>query len=131
MACGQPRPDVAGYEIPDSVIGRSLPPWMRGETLPWREVLHDEHAGQHWEADGNHWIVNERHKYIWFSQTGEEHLFDVVDDPTEEHDLAPEADLDAWRQRLAQESADRPEGFSQAGSFVAGQSHGKFVSRRQ
>ena len=45
------------------------------------------------EADGNHWIVNERHKYIWFSQTGEEHLFDVVEDPNEERDLAPEADL--------------------------------------
>ena len=118
VACGQPRPDVARREIPDSVVGRSLLPWMPGETRPWRDVLHDEQAGQHREADGNHWIVNERHKYIWFSQTGEEHLFDVVDDPNEEHELGPETDFAPWRQRLAQELADRPESFSRNGSPV-------------
>lgn len=74
---------------------------MRGETLPWREVLHDEHAGQHWEADGNHWIVNERHKYIWFSQSREEHFFAVVDDPNQEHDVAPEAEFAPMQRRFA------------------------------
>ena len=73
MACGHPRPDVAGREISDSVTGRSLLPWMRGEPLRWRDVLHDYHAGQYLETDRNHWIVNERHKYIRFSQTGEVH----------------------------------------------------------
>ena len=102
-------------------------PSLRRESPEWCDVLHDEQAGQYREADGNHWIVNERHKYIWFSQTGDEHLLDVVDDPNEEHDLAPEADLAPWRQRLAQELAGRSEGFSQAGSLVVGQPHGKFV----
>ena len=60
--------DVAGCEIPESVTGRSVLPWMRGETPEWRDVLHGEHAGQYREADGNHWIVNERHRYTWFSQ---------------------------------------------------------------
>ena len=97
--------DAAGCEIPESVTGRSVLPWMRGETPEWRDVLHGEHAGQYREADGNHWIVNERHKYIWFSQTGEEHLFDVVDDPNEERDLASEAESCArgesgWRRSL-------------------------------
>ncbi len=102
-------------------------PSLRRESPEWCDVLHDEQAGQYREADGNHWIVNERHKYIWFSQTGDEHLFDVVEDANEEHDLALEADLDPWRQRLAQELAGRSEGFSQAGSLVVGQPHGKFV----
>ena len=105
--------DAAGCEIPESVTGRSVLPWMRGETPEWRDVLHGEHAGQYREADGNHWIVNERHKYIWFSQTGEEHLFDVVDDPNEERDLASRGRvLSSWRGRLAEELAERPEGFS-------------------
>ena len=85
--------DAAGCEIPASVTGRSLLPWMRGETPAWRDVLHGEHAGQYRVADGNHWIVNERHKYIWFSQTGSEHLFDVVEDPNEERDLAAKSVL--------------------------------------
>ena len=119
--------DAAGCEIPESVTGRSVLPWMRGETPEWRDVLHGEHAGQYREADGNHWIVNERHKYIWFSQTGEEHLFDVVDDPNEERDLASEASLAPWRARLAEELAERPEGFSRDGGLVVGQPHGMFV----
>ena len=119
--------DAAGCEIPASVTGRSLLPWMRGESPEWRDVLHGEHAGQYREADGNHWIVNARHKYIWFSQTGEEHLFDVVEDPNEERDLAPEADLGPWRQRLAEELADRPEGFSRDGGLVVGRPHERFV----
>ncbi|MDE2867757.1 MAG: sulfatase-like hydrolase/transferase [Chloroflexota bacterium] len=170
--------DAAGCEIPESVTGRSLLPWMRGESPAWRDVLHGEHAGQYREADGNHWIVNERHKYIWFSQTGEEHLFDVVEDPNEERDLAaksvlgdsgvgarktphrfppktpesasppgegeertdlrgtgvqrdtqgsPDVDLAWWRGRLAEELADRPEGFSRDGGLVVGRPHRMFV----
>ena len=80
--------------------------------------------------DGNHWIANERHKYIWFSQTGEEHLFDVVEDPNEERDLAPEADLGPWRGRLAEELAERPEGFSEGGGLVVGRPHGMFFRGR-
>ena len=49
--------DVAGCEIPESVTGSSVLPWMRGETPEWRDVLHGEHAGQYREADGNQWGV--------------------------------------------------------------------------
>lgn len=98
---------------------------------PWPDVLRAEHVGQHRETDGSQLIVSGRHKYVRFSPTGDEHLFDLVDDPNEDHDLTPEADLDPWRQRLAQELADRSEGFSQAGSLVVARPHGKSVPVKQ
>ena len=84
---------------------------MRRETSPCQDALHGVHADQYREADGYHWMVNDRHKYIWLSQTGEEHLLDVVDDPNEDHYLTRDADIDPWRQRLAEDLADRPEEF--------------------
>ena len=38
-----------------------------------------------------------------------------------------DVDLAWWRGRLAEELADRPEGFSEGGELVVGQPHGMFV----
>ena len=89
--------DAAGATIPDSVTGRSLLPLMRAESPPWRELLHGEHAGQYLNDDGVHWLVGSERKYIWYSQTGQELLFDVVSDPNELHDLSAHEDLAPWR----------------------------------
>ena len=69
--------------IPESVSGRSLLPLMRGEDDDWRRYLHGEHAGMYRYVDGNHWLVDQRYKYIWMSQTGREFVFDLHEDPLE------------------------------------------------
>lgn len=124
--------DVAGAPVPQEVTGASLLPLMREDTgAPWRDVLHGEHAGQYRYEDGVHFLTDGRMKYIWYSQTGREHLFDLEADPKELHDRAgdgpAERALAPWRRRLAKELGERPEGFSDGGQLVAGRPHHHLV----
>jgi len=110
--------DLAGAPIPAGVEGRSLLPLLRGESTPWREFLHIEHAPIH------HALTDGREKYIWFVSDGREQFFRLTDDPAECRDLAnrpQEADRVAlWRARMVQELADRPEGFSDGARLIPG-----------
>jgi arylsulfatase A-like enzyme len=100
--------DCAGLPVPETVEGRSFLPFARGETCDWRAHLHGEHTlfGQSIQ-----WVTDGREKYVWFSGTGCEQLFDLGDDPHEMHDLARDpaaADRIArWRQVLIQEVGSR------------------------
>ncbi len=126
--------DVAGVPIPETVTGRSLMPVIRGETERVREVLHGEHAGCYRNDDAMHFMTDGRRKYIWYSQTGREQLFDLDEDPDEMCDLArqPHADaaLDPWRKRLAEHLRKRPEGFSDGTRLIPGQPHNTLVPAR-
>ena len=119
--------DVAGVPIPPGVTGRSLVPFMRGEQPDWRDALHGEHCGYRSYDNGTHWLVSRTHKYIWYSQTGRELLFDLVDDPKELHDRSGEEDLEPWRRRMIEALADRPEGFTDGRRLIPGQPHRAFV----
>ena len=37
---------------------------------------------------GNHYVTDGRHKYVWYTQTDREHLFNLDEDPLELKDLA-------------------------------------------
>ena len=119
--------DAAGLDLPDTCTGRSLLPIVRGETDRVRSILHGEHAGCYAYEDGNHFLVDGRHKYIWYSQTGREHLFDLDEDPDETHDMALEASADArlqpWRDKLIGLLNHRPEGFTDGEKLIAGRPH--------
>lgn len=115
--------DLAGIPAPAHVDGRSVLPLLRGESAGWREVLHGEHfLGE----DSNQWLTDGHEKYIWFSQTGRELLFDLDEDPTELHNLAETAPerLSRWRERLVAELDGREEGFAQDGRLMAGRPQG-------
>ena len=116
---------AAGLPIPQSVTGRSVLPLMRGEDVAWRAALHGEHAGQYDPDDANHYLVDGHTKYVWHDQTGEELLFDLDDDPLEQHNLLHEDGAEArvapWRQRLIEQLRDRPEGFTDGQRLIAGQ----------
>ena len=58
-------------------------------------------------------------KYIWWSGTGREQLFNLESDPTECYDLGSDI---KWRSRLIHELSRRPEGFVQRGELVSGRS---------
>ena len=97
---------------------------VRGEMDGVRDVLHGEHAGCYADEDGMHFLVDEdQMKYIWYSTTGVERLFDLAVDPMEQRDLAFEARsrpseleemLAPWRARLAEILDGRPEGWAEA-----------------
>lgn len=113
--------DAAGLAIPDSCDGRSLVPYLRGETPQWREWLHGEHAllGQSLQ-----WVTDGKVKYCWSSADGAEQLFDLVADPHELHNLAHSKDhedlLDLWRGRLISALDGREEGHVDDGKLVVG-----------
>ena len=114
--------EAAGAPVPDSVDGLSVLPFCRGETpREWREYIHGEHA---YGPQSNHFIVDGRWKYAWFSQDGREFLFDLRNDPDELHNLAdaPEAEpvLKEMRARLVRELTGREEGYTDGERLIPG-----------
>lgn len=123
--------DAAGLDVPAACTGRSLLPVMRGEQERVREALHIEDSGTYESVDGYHALIDERWKYIWYSQTGREQLFDLASDPDESTDLAQRDDADGrlrrWREAMVSVLAPRREGFVTAGALVPGRPHTKLI----
>jgi arylsulfatase len=126
--------DAAGLPIPESVTGRSLLPLMRGEPVEWRDVLHGEHSKKYFDEESAHYLTDGHMKYVWYSQTGAELLFDLDHDPREEHNLLFDAGAETrvtpWRHLLVRELRDRPEGFVDDDRLVAGRPHDILVPGR-
>jgi arylsulfatase A-like enzyme len=113
--------DCAGLPVPEGIEGESLLPLASGKVGESSRRLHGEHT---FFDQSLHWVTDGIWKYIWFSGTGAEQLFDLKADPQERHDLAarPEsaAELGRWRQALIEELNGREEGFSDGEKLVSG-----------
>jgi len=94
--------DAAGLYKPDDMDGMSMLELIVGQTQNWRKVLDLEHAQIYWK--GNSWVAltDGRYKYIYFTLTGEQQLFDLDEDPHEMNNLADvirnASLLSQWRQ---------------------------------
>lgn len=103
---------LSGAPFPKEMDGLDFSASLYGQALD-RQYLHGEHSGG---LLSNHYIVTERDKYIWYSQTGEEHYFSLKDDPREGHDLISDPackERAAYlRSLLAGCLRDREEGYS-------------------
>jgi arylsulfatase A-like enzyme len=123
--------DATGVDIPDTCTGKSLLPIIRGDATAVRDFLHGEHSGCYRNDQGNHFLTDGHEKYIWYSQTGVEQLFDLDADPHETVNLAdkPNAQntLGAWRAKLVVILDGRPEGFTDGKSLVPGRPHGTLL----
>jgi arylsulfatase A-like enzyme len=125
--------DAAGIAVPDTCTGKSLMSIVKGEKERVRDFLHGEHCGMKSYSinDGHHYLVDGRFKYIWFSQTGRELLFDLLEDPHELHDLASEGNaeerLKPWRERLVDILDGRPEGFAENSKLNTGCAHDRVI----
>ncbi|TVY07450.1 arylsulfatase [Paenibacillus cremeus] len=121
----------AGIAIPSTVDGASVVPLAQkasSEEAPllapaWREYIHGEHA---FDQLSYHYLTDGKQKYIWYSQTGVEQLFDLERDPQELRNLAAQPReyaslLASWRDRLIYELKDREEGYSDGSRLIVGQ----------
>ena len=109
---------------PDHLDGVDLTASLRGGDDTLRDWLHFEHAPCYSDQQAYHALTDGRLKYIWRPFDGHEQLFNLSDDPQEEHDLSTvdgqRATLATWRGRLAERLAQRPEGFSRDGKLIIG-----------
>ena len=118
--------DIAGLPIPDSLDGQSLVPIMCGETSHIRDYIHGEHTGEESHLGmGNHFIVTEHDKYIWFTHTGQEQYFHLDTDPNELHNAIRDAGcqerISELRSLLIKELAGREEHYSDGTQLIPGQ----------
>ena len=115
---------LAGTKSTARVDGVNLVPTLRDQEQTIRKILHFEHAPCYSKAQAFHALTDGRFKYIWRPTDGTEQLFDLDKDPKEEHDFSKDAfhrdTLEAWRKRLIQRLASRPEGFSNGSQLVPG-----------
>jgi arylsulfatase len=116
--------DLAGVPCPKPMDGVSLVPVLRGSKHVVRDCLLFEHAPAYSKQQAFLALTDGRFKYIWRPQDGTEHLFDLTAVPQEEHDLArvaaQQAVVKQWRERLARQLVNRPEGFSDGTNLITG-----------
>jgi arylsulfatase len=112
---------------PGEVDGNSLAPFVTDASAApdWPEYVHGEHAISYDPEEAMQFITDGREKYIWFTVTGREQLFDLANDPYETKDLTndPSAKdrLELWRQRMVDTLAPRTQdGLVKDGKLVSG-----------
>lgn len=114
--------EAAGIDIPHTVEGQSLMPFVRGrKPSQWREFVHGEHTG----GPANQFVTDGREKFAWYTVTGEERFFDLTTDPGECVNLVNDPTcterVQLWRQRLIDVLSKRPQdGLSFGDKLIPG-----------
>ena len=113
---------AAEAPIPETVEGKSVIPFAKGENPEWRNaILHGEHS---YGELSHHYIVNGKEKYIWYSQTGVEQYFDLLNDPQEINNLSQNEEyvekVAHLRGILIHELKGREEGYSDGAQLIVG-----------
>jgi len=118
--------ETAGIAIPEQAEGHSLLSLYRNPeaNLP-REYVHGEHSAFYTEEEAMQFLTDGKEKYIWFTLTGREQLFNLADDPGELHDLANASSarerLELWRKRMVEKLAARSQdGLSDGTKLIPG-----------
>jgi len=114
--------DAAGMPKPVVMDGESMLDIL--EDKPWRDVLDLEHA-QIYEKD-NAWVAltDGRYKYVYFTLTGQQQLFDLKSDPFEMKNLASAEFFEGnnnlvkkWRKRMIKHLTIRGEDWVEDGDL--------------
>ena len=93
-----------------NIDGHDLSDYIKGNKNSYRDYLHGEHEMGEYSSQ---FILTQKYKYIWYSHTGKEQLFDLEEDPNELRDIKEQHQevLQDLRQLLIDELEDREEGF--------------------
>ena len=114
--------EVAGVDIPSEMDGMSMMPLINDKKKGWRKVLDMEHGQCYWKENSWTALTDNRYKYIYYSVTGEEQLFDLEKDSGEKKNLAGISRykniLAKWRQRMVDHLSDRGEDWVKDGKLV-------------
>ena len=114
--------DIAGVAIPSEMDGMSMIPLIEGKKKGWRKVLDMEHGECYWKENSWTGLTDQRYKYIYYSVTGEEQLFDLIQDSGEENNLASLSQykniLERWRQKMVDHLSERGEEWVKDGKLV-------------
>ncbi len=112
---------AAGAPSPSYTDGLDLMPALFGKSHKTRSFLHGEHSGG---ALSNHYIVTEKDKYIWYSQTGKELYFALQSDRKELHNRIQDDDVkdrvEELRALLIKELNGREEGYTDGCRLISG-----------
>lgn len=112
--------DAAGIPKPSVMDGMSMLNILKGKK--WRSVLDLEHS-QIYEKD-NAWtaLTDGKYKYVYFTLTGEEQLFNLKKDPGELTDLASskkqEKILRNWREKMVKHLSVRGDKWVKDGKLL-------------
>ncbi len=85
--------DYTGQSVPQGIHGRSLRPLLEGESVAWRDYAFCQ------RADAWRMLRTEQYKYCFSPKNKSVALYDLEDDPHEDHNLADDpAHADTLRQ---------------------------------
>ncbi len=94
----------AGIQIPDEMDGLNMLELIRGNTQKWRTILDLEHGTCYWRENAWVCLTDGVHKYIYFTLTGRQQLFNLENDPYELTDLAEDPSfsllVNTWRDHM-------------------------------
>tara|TARA_A100001391_G_scaffold204981_1_gene202848 strand:- start:144 stop:1733 length:1590 start_codon:yes stop_codon:yes gene_type:complete len=93
--------DLAGLPVPEFMQGRSLAPLLRGESpSDWRDTVYYRyyHDPGHHNTAAHLGVRTKTHKLIYYWKMDAYEMFDLVNDPSEQHNLL-----------FADEEASKPE----------------------
>lgn len=89
-----------------------------------REWIGGEHAACYSDNEAMQFLTDGKEKYIWFTATGREQLFDLQKDPYECHDLSESQEMQErlllWRRRLIERESCIQEGLSDGKKLLCG-----------
>ena len=114
--------ELAGGNVPAGIDGKSLVTLVRDSLPQWRKWIDMEHATCY--SEDNYWcaLTDGKIKYIWFVHTGEEQLFDLVNDPKEMKDVSKERkykkQIKDLRAAMVQHLSERGDGWVKDGKLV-------------
>jgi len=112
--------DAASLQKPEALDGASMLDVLRNKA--WREQLDLEHS-RIYEPD-NAWtcLTDGTHKYIYFTLTGDEQLFDLSMDPNELFDLTKDSEaaglVSKWRNKMIEHLSIRGEKWVKDGDLT-------------
>lgn len=115
----------AQIDKPENVDGADLMPLIEESGHLDRTWIHGEHSSCYSRDEAMQFMTDGKKKYIWFTHTSKEQLFDLEKDPYECHDLSGNTtfkeELEKWRRRMIDYLATRSEdGLSDGEKLMTG-----------
>lgn len=115
----------ADIEVSEDIDGLDLGTVLQKDGVISRQWIHGEHSSCYSADEAMQFMTDGKTKYIWFTHTGHEQLFDLTVDPYECKELSQNPEyqgtLSTWRQRMIEHLAPRVEdGLSDGEKLICG-----------